>query len=100
MANKKKNFWYVLVMTETGPAFVTKVDRADKSAWWNKEENPLELGEFFAKDLAFGLQCNMHSAFAVCHPVEINYQPYMYKVGHLEWVSDKESKDGQSRDDK
>lgn len=93
MANKKKNFWYVLVMTETGPAFVTNVDRSDKTAWWHKDESPLELGEFFAKDLTLGLNCNGHSAYAVCHRIELDHQPYLYNIGHLEWVSDKESKD-------
>jgi hypothetical protein len=82
-----------MVMTETGPAFVTKVDHSSKSAWWNKEETPLELGEYMAKDLALGLCCNMHSAFAVCHPVELDHQPYLYSMGHLEWVGDKKNDD-------
>ena len=92
MASKKKNFWYVLVMTETGPTFVTKINHSDKTAMWDKNEVPLEMGEYMAKDLAMGLCANLNSAYAVCHFYELDHQPYMYNIGHLEWVSDKEGK--------
>ena len=92
MASKKKNFWYVMVITEDGPAFVTKVNHSDKTAEWHKDEKPLELGEYMAKDLAMGLMCNMHLAFATVNYYELENQPYLYNIGHFEWVNDKKSK--------
>lgn len=86
MANSKKNFWYVIVMTNEGAKFVTKIDYSDKSAYWNKEEKPLELSQSTAKDLAMGLSANMHLAFAVCSFYEIDNQPYRYNKGCFKWV--------------
>lgn len=95
MARKKKNYWYVIVMTGDGPVFVTKVNYSDKTAEWHKDEKPLEMSEFMAKDLAMGLMCNMTSAYAVCNFYELDYQPYFYSEGHFEWVlNKKEEKDG------
>ena len=85
MAGKKKNYWYVIVMTESGPTFVTKVNHSDKTAEWHKDEKPLEMGESVAKDLAMGLKCNMTLAYSVCNPIEIDYQPYLYNKGQLKW---------------
>lgn len=85
MAGKKKNFWYVMVMTGTGPVFVTSVNHAEKMAHWDKDKNPMELGEFTAKDLAMGLMCNMTSAYPVCAPIEIDHQPYLYSHGQFKW---------------
>lgn len=82
---KKKNFWYVIVMANHGPVFVTKINHSDKTAEWNKEEAPLELDEFRAKDLALGLNLNLNSAFAVCQPFEIDRQPFRYDKGEFEW---------------
>jgi len=90
MANKKKNFWYVLVMTETGPAFVTKIDHSDKTARWDKDEMPLEMGEYMAKDIAMGLCANLHSAYAVCHFYELDNQPYLYNLGYFKWEKNKD----------
>lgn len=98
MASKKKNFWYVLVLASDGPAFVTAVHRSDKTAEWNKTDKPLELGEYWAKDLAFGLMCNFFTAYPVCIPVEMETQPYRYNIGHFEWVSDKKEKENDDND--
>ena len=89
---KKKNYWYVLVLTETGPVFVTKVNNSNKTAEWNREDLPLELGEFSAKDIAMGLMCNMTTAFAVTNFYELENQPYFYNKGHFEWKWDKNKK--------
>lgn len=89
MANKKKNFYYVLVMTGYGPVFVTDIHYADKTAEWNKTKKPLEVGEYRAKDLAMGLQCNGHLAYAVSNFYELDTQPYRYDIGELTW-KDKE----------
>lgn len=90
----KKNYWYVLVLTDGGPTFVTKVEYAGKTAFWDKSEKPLELGMEQAKDLAFGLRCNFYSAYPVCCPVEQTSQPYRYDAGHFEWVWTNKKKEG------
>ena len=87
---KKKSFWYVLVMTESGPTFVTKINHSDKTAEWNKDEKPLEMGEYMAKDLAMGLCANMHMSYAVCHFYELENQPYRYEMGKFKWENKKD----------
>jgi len=89
MAGKKKNFWYVIVMTNNGPVFVTKINRSDKTAEWHKDEKPLEMGESVAKDLAMGLMCNMTSAYAVYNFYELDHQPYLYNRGQFKWEPNK-----------
>lgn len=88
MANTKtrnKNYYYVLVMAEDGPAFVTSMDNLQKMAHWNKDEKPLELGKSTAESLALGLNVNFHSAFVVSSRVSIDGQPYNYKYWQIEW---------------
>ena len=85
MATKKKNHYYVLVMTNEGPKFVTKVNYGDKTAEWNYKEKPLELDKLWAEDLVLGLNLNMHLAFLVCQKWEIESQPYRYEIGKLKW---------------
>ena len=82
---KKKNYWYVFIMTEQGPVFVTKVNQSDKTAEWDKGEKPLEMSESMSKDLAMGLQLNFHLAYAVCHRFELETQPYRYDLGSFVW---------------
>ena len=89
MARKKKNFWYVLVLTETGPTFVTKVEHQPKIAHWDKDEKPLELGQYTAEDLTLGLNLNFNVAYAVKLPFPLETQPYLYNKGHFEWVEGK-----------
>jgi len=86
MANKKKNHWYVLVLSANGgPAFVTKVHYSNKTAEWNKGEPPLEMEMFWAKDLALGLMLNFTTAFPVCSPIELTDHMFRYDKGHFEW---------------
>ena len=88
MANtKKKNYYYVLVMTSSGPKFVTKVNHRDKTAEWKEEEAPLELGKYMAEDICMGLNLNYHCAYTVHMPFEIESQPYRYNVAHIEWIN-------------
>lgn len=98
MANKK-NHWYVLVMAQGGPTFVTKVDHGNKTAHWNKDEPPLEMEMFWAKDLALGLMLNFTWALPVCMPIEMKDHMYDYTKGHFEWVKespeDKKEKEGE-----
>ncbi len=86
MTKGKKNHWYVLVMSDGGPVFVTKANYATKTAEWNKLEKPLELDKSRAEDLILGLNLNFHSAFAVVMPFEIDTQPYRYSDWKIEWV--------------
>lgn len=86
---KKTNFWYVLVLTDEGPKFVTDVDYSDKSAHWNKSEKPLELSEAWSKDLAFGLCWNGYMAYSICQSFPLDNQPYFYNKGHFEWIENK-----------
>ena len=90
---QKKNWYYVLVMSDEGPVFVTKINYADKTAEWNKLEKPLEMEQSRAKDLALGLNLNFHAAFVVCQPFEIDSQPYRYSKWHIEWKENEESED-------
>ena len=92
MANKK-NYWYVLVMTDNGPTFVTSVDYSSKTAHWDKVEKPLEMEKSRAQDLAIGLNLNFHSSFAVCQPFEIDSQPYRYDKGKFVWSWNEEEEE-------
>ena len=86
MATKKKSYHYVLVMTGGGPVFVTSVDRTDRVAHWDKQEKPLEMGKYWAEDLALGLNLNGNLCYPVCSQWEIDRQPYRYNQGRLKWV--------------
>ena len=83
---KKKNFWYVLVLTNDGPKFVTKIEHVGKMAHWNEDESPLELSESYAKDVALGLMMNFYIAYPVCATIELDKQPFYYDKGKFEWV--------------
>ena len=93
MANKKKNYWYVLVMTDNGPVFVTSVEYSSKTAHWNNTEKPLEMDMSRAKDLVLGLNLNFHAAFTVCQPFEIDSQPYIYSKGKFVWAWNEDEKE-------
>ena len=90
---KKKNFWYVLVLTNEGPKFVTKVNNLNKTAEWDKLAKPLDFSEVYAKDLALGLMMNWFTAYPICAPIELDHQPYRYNEGHFEWVKNEEPKE-------
>lgn len=89
MATKKKHY-YVLVITDAGPKFVTKVNYGDKTAEWNYNEKPLEFEKVWAEDLVLGLNLNMNQAYLICQNWEIDSQPYRYDAYKIEW---KERKD-------
>ena len=90
MATKKqKEFWYVLVLTEIGPRFITSVNFSDKTAEWKELEKPEELSVGWAKDLCLGLNWNGWLAYPICSQWEIDKQPYRYDVGHFEWIAGK-----------
>lgn len=91
---QKKNLYYVLVMSDDGPVFVTSIEYATKYAHWDKLEKPLSLDKSSAEDLTLGLNLNFHLAFTVCSKFELDTQPYRYSDWHIEWVeNEKEEQD-------
>lgn len=82
---KKQNYYYVMVMTNNGPVFVTSIDSADKVAHWDAEKAPKEFGKYMAEDLTMGLTLNGSLAFTICSKYELDNQPYYYKKGGFEW---------------
>lgn len=90
---KQKNHYYVLVITEAGPKFVTKVNNVDHTAEWNYKEKPLELDKFWAEDLVLGLNLNFHQAYLICQKFEITSQPYRYDNWKIKWEKREEEKD-------
>lgn len=98
MANKAKYRYYVLVMTNDGPKFVTSIDRSNKYAHWDIDKPPLDLGKYWADDLALGLSLNGNVAFVVSSKWDIDRHPYRYKDGHFDWVWNKDDDDGKDGD--
>ena len=92
MANQK-NHYYVLVMSDEGPVFVTSVNYGNKTAEWNKLEKPLEMGKSSAEDLVLGLNLNWHTSFLVAMKFELDHQPYRYADYHIEWKKNDESEE-------
>ena len=41
---KKNYYFYVLVITDDGPVFVTEISNSDRTAMWDMTKPPLELG--------------------------------------------------------
>ena len=89
---KQTKWYYVLVLTNQGPVFVTKIGE-HKTAYWDKNEKPKEFSKSWAEDLAFGLMVNGYSAFTVSNNFELDTQPYRYDIGHFEWKNE-EREDG------
>lgn len=86
---EKKNHWYIMVLTPTGPKFVTEVNYyPHKNAHWDKLGKPLEMSKSEAQDVALGLCLNLHLAYAVCQPFQIDHQPYFYDKGKFRWETD------------
>lgn len=90
---KKSNYWYVLVCTDEGPKFVTKIHHFEKVAEWNETEAPLELSKSSAQDLAMGLTLNFNIAYAVCQSWQIDTHPFLYSKGHFVWQFKEEEND-------
>lgn len=95
MATKSKNFYYILVMTDSGPKFVTKLEHQGKMAYWDINEPPLSLSKYMAEEVAFGLSANFHQAYAIHSEWEIKYHPYNYKDFDIKWErKENKEKDG------
>ena len=81
----KKKYWYVLVFTDAGPVFVTSLNNADRTAYWNKDEKPKSVSMQDAEFLAVALTWNGNYSLAVRTTYELDNQPYHYARGHFEW---------------
>ena len=81
-----KEIWYVLVLSDTGPKFLTDVGNSEHYAKWEATGKPVSLGKPSAKDVAFGLSMNGFNAYPICVPYEITRQIYDYKNGEFRWV--------------
>lgn len=94
MATKKSpEYWYLLVMTNEGPKFVTSLEWSTKTARWKSEDKPLAIDKNWVKDLFIGLTWNGHTCYPVCSPIEFDTHPYRYNIGHFEWVKNEEKKE-------
>ena len=92
MATKKQtNWYYVLVMTNDGPIFVTSLG-AHHTAYWNKNEKPYELSKEWAEDMVRGLLWNGHVSFVVKSQWELDTQPYNYGEWQIKWEQRTEEK--------
>ena len=87
--NTKKHYHYVLVLTDTGAVFVTDIGD-HHTAFWDREQPPMEMSAYFAHEMVIGLTLNFHLAYHVDSPYPIKNQPYNYKQGGFKW----EWKDG------
>ena len=85
---KKSNFWYVMVLTNKGPKFVTDI-LPRQMAEWDGNKIPMEFSsKEYAQGVATGLCLNFNLAYAVCQPFKIDHQPYMYDKGQFRWETD------------
>ncbi len=91
MAKKQEKLhYYLLVFTDEGPVFLTKLLAGDR-AEFNKLERPLELSKGDAEAIQYGFAWHSIASAVVVQRSEISYQPFDYKRGHWEWKwNDKE----------
>lgn len=88
----KKFYYYVLVMTQEGPMFVTKLDWRTNMAMWEKEKEPYCFGtdvqaRDLAQELSVGLTWNGNPAYVVQKTTEQTYQPFMYDKGCFKFLT-------------
>ena len=74
-----KYLYYVVVATEDGAKFVTKVDNATKTAYWNSKEKPMAFNKTYADDLALCLSVNFYPAFTLKSYHELKGQIFLKK---------------------
>lgn len=86
--SRAKDNWYVIVMTQVGPKFVTHVNWRDNIAEWNGEARPYRFdNKADAQEIARGLTFNVSPAYAICQAWEITEQPFQYGAGKFMWVT-------------
>ena len=74
-----KYLYYVLVVTDDGGKFVTKVDNATKTAYWDSKGKPLAFSKSYADDLALCLTLNFYPAFTLKSYHELKAQIFIPK---------------------
>lgn len=74
-----KYLYYVVVATEDGAKFVTKVDNATKTAYWDSKEKPMAFNKTYADDLALCLSINFYPAFTLKSYHELKTQIFISK---------------------
>ena len=74
-----KYLYYVVVATEDGAKFVTKVDNATKTAYWDSKEKPMVFNKTYADDLALCLSINFYPAFTLKSYHELKAQIFIPK---------------------
>ena len=72
-----KYLYYVLVVTDDGGKFVTKVDNATKTAYWDSKGKPLAFSKSYADDLALCLTLNFYPAFTLKSYHELKSQIFI-----------------------
>ena len=77
-----KYLYYVVVATEDGAKFVTKVDNATKMAYWDSKEKPMSFNKSYADDLALCLTLNFHLAFTLKSYHELKSQIFIKEQPH------------------
>lgn len=82
---KKKEYWYVLVMGSNGCVFVTETNNWERTAKWEKDKKPMLFSKDNAQYLAMALTMNGNTAFAVGDNWEHDRQPYNYEYGNFYW---------------
>ena len=87
---KRKNYYYVLVMTSEGPKFVTGIPERNMAEYDKLEKPMLFSSRDFADNVSMGLTMNFNLAYTIVSKYEIEHQPHYYNLGHFEWVENKE----------
>ena len=77
-----KYLYYVVVKTEDGAKFVTKVDNATKTAYWDSNEKPMSFHKSYADDLSLCLTLNFHLAFTLKSYHELKSQIFIKEQPH------------------
>ena len=83
MANKK-HYYYVLVLSNEGPVFVTEIGD-HHVAYWEMDKKPLEFSRTYAEDITNGLRGNYINAVLVDNNYELECQPFRYDKGNFVW---------------
>ncbi len=80
----KKNYYYVIVLTDEGAKFVTGI-MPHHYAEYDALKTPKSFPKEMESDIAWGLMANFNQAYMVQTPYEITTQPYMYDKGNFKW---------------
>ena len=91
-----KKHTYILVFTEKGPKFVTKINYQDKTAEWKENEKPLDFSKDstkkYAENVLKGLLLNWLNSCLIYQDYEIDNQPYNYKHFKIKFEEKEEEK--------